>query len=138
MQMSMAGLLQSVRVSLSSSVGPVKPMRKPTRTDSSQRTAAPLTPSRKAARMRKPAPPKDDILSVLRKRLGKALVGLSGGMPKGWQRHDLANGMKRARENFPVPDLVKFALGTVLRFPTVGPEEKVRWTIFAMFNGVEV
>jgi hypothetical protein len=41
--------------------------------------------------------PEDDILSVLRRRLGKALVGLSGDMPKGWQRHDLANAMKPSR-----------------------------------------
>jgi hypothetical protein len=59
-------------------------------------------------------------------------------MPKGWQRHDLANAMKPSREDFPVPDLVKFALGTVLRFSTAGPEEKVRWTVFAMFDGVEI
>jgi len=46
--------------------------------------------------------------------------------------------MKPSREDFPVPDLVKFALGTVLRFPTAGHEEKVRWTVFGMFNGAEV
>src|SRR5258708_40363397 len=129
MQMSMAGLLQSARVPLSSSMGPVKPMRKPTRIDNSKQAAAPLTPPWKAARIRKPEPPKNDVLSVLRKRLEKALVGLSGDMPKGWQGRDLTTAMKPSREDFPVPDLVKFALGTVLRFPTAGPEEKVRWTV---------
>jgi hypothetical protein len=113
-------------------------MRKPTRKTSSKRAVARPAPPWKTARTRKPPVPKDDIVSVLRKRLEKALVGFSSNMPKGWERRDLATTMKPSREDFPLPDLVKFALGTVLRFPTVGPEEKVRWTVFAMFNGVEV
>src|SRR5258708_5479282 len=119
-------------------MGQVNPLGNPTRIDNRKQAAAPLTPPWKAARIRKPEPPKNDVLSVLRKRLEKALVGLSGDMPKGWQGRDLTTAMKPSREDFPVPDLVKFALGTVLRFPTAGPEEKVRWTVFAMFNGVEV
>jgi len=100
-------------------------------------TPSPMPPWKKA-RKRPTLAPKDDILSVLRKRLKKALVGFTGHLPEGWQRHHLASAMKPSREDFPVPDLVKFALGSVLRFPTAGAEEKVRWTVFAMFNGVEV
>ena len=115
-------------------------MRKPQTKHARKRATTRPTPPSKTARKHQTTTlkDKDDVLSVLRKRLEKALIGFSGQMPKGWERRDLATAMKPPREDFPLPDLVKFALGTVLRFPTAGPEEKVRWTVFAIFNGVEV
>jgi hypothetical protein len=113
-------------------------MRKAKSKNIRKRAATTPKPPWKTARKQQTAASTDDVLSALRRRLEKALVGFSGQMPEGWERRDLASATKPSREDFPIPDLVKFALGTVLRFPTAGPEEKVRWTVFAMFNGVEV
>ena len=117
---------------------PTTPTRKAKSKNIRKRAAIPPKPPWKTARKQQTTASTDDVLSVLRKRLEKALVGFSGQLPEGWERRDLASAMKPSREDFPVPDLVKFALGTVLGFPIAGREEKVRWTVFAMFNGMEV
>ncbi len=82
-----------------------------------------------------PARPEKDPLVVLRKRLGKALVGFSGDVGAKPPYEQLTRSTKPSRKDFPVPDLVKFALRTVLGFPGSGFGEKVRWTILAMFDG---
>jgi hypothetical protein len=81
-------------------------------------------------------PEPDDLFAPLRGRLEKALVGFSSEVPeRDWSaetthRPDAAD--------FPVPELVLFALRNVLRFPWSGPEEKVRWAVHCLFTGVQV
>jgi hypothetical protein len=82
-----------------------------------------------------PPRPENDVFAVLRKRLEKALVGLSGDIGDNPPYEQLSGSTKPSRDDFPVPELVQFALATVLRFPRRGPEEKMRWSILAMFDG---
>jgi hypothetical protein len=82
-----------------------------------------------------PSQPENDVFAVLRKRLEKALVGLSGDVGDKPPYEQLSNSTKPSRDEFPVPELVQFALATVLGFPSYGPEEKMRWSILAMFDG---
>lgn len=81
---------------------------------------------------------KQDVFAAVRPRLEKALVGLSRSVPEDWARRDLKTTFKPPVDEFPVPDLVLFALSRVLGFPHKGPEEKVRWSVFATFNGALV
>jgi hypothetical protein len=75
---------------------------------------------------------------VLRPRLTKALVGFGPDVPEGWQESNLKMVRRPDPSDFPLPDLVLFALRNVLGFPWRGPEEKVRWSVFCAFNGVLV
>jgi hypothetical protein len=82
--------------------------------------------------------PAPDPFAVLRPRLVKALVGFSRELPKDWREQDLENQGRPAPPEFPVPDLVLFALRNVLDFPWSGPGEKVRWSVYGTFTGVPV
>lgn len=101
---------------------------KPSGSPAKQRSRA--TAGRKAAT--------EDVFWVLRPRLEKALLGLSGTVPDDWDRRELRTSFKPPAKDFPVPDLVLFALSRVLRFRHTGHEEKVRWSVFATFNGALV
>jgi hypothetical protein len=92
----------------------------------------------KGQKPKKAPVPQDDIFAVLQKRLEKTLVGFSSELPESWRHQALVIGDKPSREDFPLPDLVMFALATVLGYPSSGPEEKTRWSVFALFNGVTV
>ncbi|WP_271606235.1 hypothetical protein [Bradyrhizobium sp. CCBAU 11434] len=101
-----------------------------------KRAATPPKPPWKTAQEQRTTASTDDALSVLRKRLEKALVGFSRQTPEGWERRDLASAMKPSRDDFPVPDLVKFALGPCTCFRP--PVRKTKCVGLLMFNGVEV
>lgn len=79
-----------------------------------------------------------DPFAVLRPRLVKALVGFSRELSVDWREQDLESQGRPAPAEFPVPDLVLFALRNVLGFPWSGPEEKVRWSVYGTFTGVPV
>lgn len=81
-------------------------------------------------------PEADDLFATLRGRLEKALVGFSPEVP---ERDWSAETTHRPDPvDFPVPELVLFALRNVLRFPHSGPEEKVRWAVHCLFTSVPV
>jgi hypothetical protein len=84
------------------------------------------------------APKEEDIFGILRPRLAKALVGFSRDLPQDWDQQHLENRTRPARTEFPVPELVLFALRNVLGFRCIGPEEKVRWSVYCTFNQVLV
>jgi hypothetical protein len=80
----------------------------------------------------------EDIFGILRPQLTKALVGFSRDLPEDWRQQHLGNRIRLARTEFPVPELVLFALCNVLDFRSTGPEEKVRWSVYCTFKGVLV
>jgi hypothetical protein len=79
-----------------------------------------------------------DPFAVLRPKLVKALVGLSSELPENWHRRELESQVRPEPAQFPVPDLVLFALRNVLGFSWAGREEKVRWSVYGIFTGVLV
>jgi len=85
-----------------------------------------------------PVSPKPDVFAVLRPRLVKALVGFSAELPKDWHEGDLVRCVRPPRDQFPVPELVLFALRNVMRCQHSGPGEKVRWSVYCTFNGALV
>jgi hypothetical protein len=70
-----------------------------------------------------PIQPADPFV-VLRPRLQKALVGLSRELPNDWHEGTLITEDRPPREQFPVPELVLFALRNVLGFHTSAHGEK--------------
>jgi hypothetical protein len=84
------------------------------------------------------APNEEDIFGILRPRLTKALVGFSGDLPEDWHQQHLENRTRPSRTEFPVPELILFALRNVLGFRSTGPEEKVRWSVYCTFKDVLV
>lgn len=82
-------------------------------------------------------PPKpDDLFAPLRRRLEKELVGFSSQVPeRTWSAETIH---RPARAEFPVPELLLFALRDVLGFPWTGHEEKVRWSVHCLFTNVPV
>src|SRR5882762_2673647 len=82
------------------------------------------------------APTPDDLFAPLRRRLERALVGFSSQVPEGDWSAEATH--RPDRIEFPVPELVLFALRDVLGFPWSGPEEKVRWSVHCLFTGVPV
>jgi hypothetical protein len=82
--------------------------------------------------------PTPDPFAVLRPRLVKALVGFSRELPQDWREQNLESRGRPAPAEFPVPDLVLFALRNVLGFRWSGPGEKVRWSVYGTFTGVPV
>jgi hypothetical protein len=80
--------------------------------------------------------PPSDPFAVLRPRLVKVLVGFSSDLPSDWREQDLESRQRPAPAEFPVPDLVLFALRNVLGFPWSGYGEKARWTVYGMFTGI--
>jgi hypothetical protein len=81
-------------------------------------------------------PPSPDPHEPLRKRLEKELVGFSPNFPK--RNWDAQTTHRPDRAEFPVPDLVLFALRNVLGYRWSGPEEKVRWAVHFLFSEVPV
>ena len=72
-----------------------------------------------------------DPFAVLRPRLVRALVGFSRDLPENWHQQELETQGRPEPAEFPVPDLVLFALRNVLGFSWYGPREKVRWSVYA-------
>lgn len=86
--------------------------------------------------MSTPAVPRpiDDPLIPLRRKLMKAMAGFSGDVAeRDWSVEDI---WRPDRTEFPVPDLVLFALRNVLGFRWAGYGEKVRWSVYCRFKSV--
>ncbi len=68
------------------------------------------------------------------KKLEKRLKGYAPGNPNSFD-DDRAIEIRPKREDFPVPGLVLFALGTFLKYPVVSRrEEKTSWSIFGSLD----
>ena len=78
-----------------------------------------------------------DPFMVLRPRLEKALAGFSRDLID-WSEQPPQQPVRPEKTQFPVPELVLFALRNVLGFRSSGPEEKMRWAISCSFNGAPV
>lgn len=81
-----------------------------------------------------PATETPDPFTVLRPRLEKALVGFSRDF-KGWSGQAPTQNFRPEPAQFPVPELVLFALRNVMGFRASGPGEKMRWAVSCTFNG---
>jgi hypothetical protein len=68
---------------------------------------------------------------------GKVDARLRNGWPEGLDEWDLVQ-HSPARELFPVPELVLFALRTIMGIHWAGVGEKVRWTVYATVDGEPV
>ncbi|WP_145984399.1 hypothetical protein [Bradyrhizobium nitroreducens] len=79
----------------------------------------------------------EDPFTVLRPRLQKALKGFSRDSAD-WSEQAPTKSVKPEPEQFPVPELILFALRNVLGFRWFGPGEKMRWAVNFGFNGAPV
>lgn len=87
--------------------------------------------------MNEPAKDTNDPFIVLRARLQKALVGFSRDFVS-WSEQPPTQNIRPEPSQFPVPELILFALRNVLGFRTSGPGEKMRWAVSCGFNGAPV
>tara|TARA_A100001391_G_scaffold65878_6_gene41532 strand:+ start:8642 stop:9820 length:1179 start_codon:yes stop_codon:yes gene_type:complete len=75
-----------------------------------------------------------DPMKRLKAQMAKALDGFESGLPKGCDPCKLASS-KPDRKQFPLPELVLFALRNVMGFSWSGPAEKVAWSVYATVKG---
>lgn len=78
-----------------------------------------------------------DKVSQLKHLVSLALKDFSGDVPE--PDASFPERVHRPESGeFPVPDLVLFALRNVMSFASYGPGEKVRWTVYCRYQGVIV
>ncbi|MBO9499540.1 MAG: hypothetical protein J7483_08805 [Novosphingobium sp.] len=74
---------------------------------------------------------------VLRRRLTRKLAGFTAEIPEENAKAPTTS-YQPARDRFPVPELVLFALRDVLGWRWLGPWEKTRWTVYGAVDGRRV
>lgn len=79
-------------------------------------------------------PPSDDDIPAFKEQLQRCLEGFSSKWLDACD-HDLMHPTRLARKDFPVPELLLFALRNVLGWRWLGHREKVRWTVLGHVGG---